>query len=157
MALYSELPVYKATYDLLLGIFRFTKDFGKEYKYTVGESLKKETIELLTLIYRANVKRDKQEVLQEARERIEVIRLFIRLMKDMQQISVKQFVQINESVENVSKQLSGWQKDGLKNILKVFQKKIGISLWECLLIMQMLLVSKVCVAATNTNYFFYFL
>ena len=49
-------------------------------------------------------------MLQEARERIEVIRLFIRLMKDMQQISVKQFVQINESVENVSKQLSGWQK-----------------------------------------------
>jgi hypothetical protein len=44
MALYSELPVYKATYDLLLAIFRFTKDFGKEYKYTVGESLKKETI-----------------------------------------------------------------------------------------------------------------
>jgi|GEM_PF-1576384 len=58
-----------------MAIFRFTKDFGKEYKYTVGESLKKETTELLTLIYRANVKRDKQEVLQEARERIEVIRL----------------------------------------------------------------------------------
>ena len=92
---------------MLLAIFRFTKDFSKEYKYTVGEILKKETIELLTLIYRANVKRDKQEVLQEARERIEVIRLFIRLMKDMQQISVKQFVQINEVVENVSKQLSG--------------------------------------------------
>lgn len=31
----------------------------------VGERLKKETIELLTLIYRANVKRDKKEVLQE--------------------------------------------------------------------------------------------
>ena len=110
MALYSDLLVYKSTYDLLLAIFRFTKDFSKEYKYTVGESLKKETIELLTLIYRANVKRDKQKVLQEARERIEVIRLFIRLMKDMQQISVKQFVQINEVVENVSKQLSGRQK-----------------------------------------------
>jgi hypothetical protein len=72
MALYGELPVYKATCDLLLAIFRFTKDFGKEYKYTVGESLIKETIELFTLIYRANVKRDKQEVLQEARERIEL-------------------------------------------------------------------------------------
>ena len=92
MALFSDLPVYKATYDLLLGIFRFTKDFSKDYKYTVGESIKKETIELLTLIYRANVIRDKNEVLQEARERIEVIRLFIRLMKDMQQISIKQFI-----------------------------------------------------------------
>lgn len=44
MALYSEPPVDKATNDLLLAIFRFTKDFGKEYKYTVGKGLKKETI-----------------------------------------------------------------------------------------------------------------
>ena len=51
MGLYSELPVYKATYDLLLAVFQFTKGFAKEYKYTVGESLKKETIDLLTLIY----------------------------------------------------------------------------------------------------------
>jgi hypothetical protein len=41
MALYDELPVYKATYDLLVGIFAFTKDFGKEYKYTVCGNLKK--------------------------------------------------------------------------------------------------------------------
>ena len=108
--MHSDLPVYKATYDLLLGIFLFTKNFSKEYKYTVGESLKKETIDLLTLIFRANVKRDKYEVLQEARERIEVIRLFIRLMKDMQQISIQNFVQINDKVEMVSKQLTGWQK-----------------------------------------------
>jgi hypothetical protein len=50
MELYSELPVYKATCDLLLGVFKLTKEFGKEYKYTVGESIKKGTIELLTLI-----------------------------------------------------------------------------------------------------------
>lgn len=49
----------KATFDLLLAIFRFTKDFGKDYNYTVGESIKKATIELLTLIYRDNVQRDK--------------------------------------------------------------------------------------------------
>jgi hypothetical protein len=67
MGLYSELPFYKASYDLLLAVFQFTKGFAKEYKYTVGESLKKETIDLLTLIYRANVIRDKMEVLQEAK------------------------------------------------------------------------------------------
>ena len=110
MKLHNELPVYKATYDLLLDVFKFTKEFGKEYKYTVGESLKKHTIDLLTLIYRANSRKDKQEVLQEARELIEVIRLFVRLMKDMQQISLKRFVEINLKIENVSKQLSGWQR-----------------------------------------------
>jgi hypothetical protein len=45
-------------------MFRFTKDFAKEYKYTVGESLKKETIELITLIYPDNSRTDKQETLQ---------------------------------------------------------------------------------------------
>lgn len=110
MALHYDLPVYKACYDLLMEIFMFTKGFGKEFKFTVGESLKKETIELLTLIFRANSRRDKDAVLQEARERIEVIRLFIRLMKDMQQINLKKFVEVNVKVEMVSKQLAGWQK-----------------------------------------------
>ena len=110
MAQYDELPVYKATYDLLLEMFRFTKDFHKEFKYTVGESLKKETIELITLIYRANSRVDKQVTLQTAREHIEVIRLLIRLMKDMNQINLKRFVEVNTRVENVSKQLTGWQK-----------------------------------------------
>jgi hypothetical protein len=110
MAQYNELPVYKATYDLLLAIFQFTKDFSKEYKYTVGESLKKETLELLTLIYRANTKHQKNDVLQMAREQIEVIRLLIRVMKDMKQISLEKFVRINTVVEDVSKQLTGWQK-----------------------------------------------
>ena len=110
MGLHYDLPVYKACYDLLLEIFQFTKDFSKEYKYTVGESLKKQTVDLLTLIFRANSRKDKEQVLQEARESIEVIRLFIRLMKDMHQISLKRFVQVNKKVEDVSKQLTGWQK-----------------------------------------------
>lgn len=93
-----------------MSIFQFTRDFNREYKYTVGESLKKETIELLTLIYRANSKYQKAEILQTAREQIEVIRLLIRLMKDMKQISLGKFVKINVVVENVSKQLTGWQK-----------------------------------------------
>ena len=50
MAKYDELLVYKARYDLLFEIFRYTKNFTEEYKYTIGESLKKETVELITLI-----------------------------------------------------------------------------------------------------------
>ena len=77
MSSYQELPVYKSTYDLLLGIFQFTKGFSKEYKYTVGETLKKQTLDLLVLVYRANTRKDKIAVLQEAREHIEVIRLLL--------------------------------------------------------------------------------
>ena len=116
MANYNDLPVYKSTYDLLIAIFHFTKNFSKEYKYTVGESIKKEALELITLIYRANSKKDKIKIIAEAREKIEVLRLFIRLMKDMKEISLKQFVQVNKHIENVSKQLTGWQKSQGKKL-----------------------------------------
>ena len=95
---------------MLLKIFKFVKEFTKEYKYSVGESIKKETMDLITLIFSANSKTEKKETLQSAREKIEVIRLFVRLMKDLQQINVKKFVLINTKIENVSKQLTGWQK-----------------------------------------------
>lgn len=87
MATYDNLPVYKVGYDMLVEIFRFTQNFSREYKYTLGESLKKETIELITLIYRANSHTDKHPTLQTAREHIEVS-LLVRLMKDLQQISL---------------------------------------------------------------------
>ena len=73
MKLHSDLPVYKATYDLLLAIFQFSKDFSKAYKYTVGESLKKEAINLIIGIFKATTVRDKAKVIEKGREHIEVI------------------------------------------------------------------------------------
>jgi len=110
MALYDELPVFKASYDLLLEIFRFTANFTREYKFTIGEKLKNETLALIVLVYKANSSKTKTEIIQEAREQIELIRLLIRLLKDLKQISLNSFVIINKQVENVSKQLTGWQK-----------------------------------------------
>jgi hypothetical protein len=89
---------------LLLCIFEFTKSLIKEFKYSVGESLKKEVIDLLILIYRVNLRQDKGVLLEEAEERIEVIQLLIKLMQDLHQISIKNFVNINSTVEEVSKQ-----------------------------------------------------
>jgi len=110
MANYDHLPVYKVSYELLVELFRFTKDFSREFKYTLGESIKNETIEMITNIYRANSQYAKKERLQSARENIETIRLFLRLLKDLQQISLKKFVFLNEKIESVSKQLTAWQK-----------------------------------------------
>ncbi len=110
MATYNNLPVYKTSYDFLVDIFNYTKHFNQEYKYTIGESIKKETIDLITNIYRANSSHSKKELLQSARENLEVVRLYLRLIKDLKQINLKKFIVLNEKIESVSKQLSAWQK-----------------------------------------------
>ena len=110
MAIYSELPVYKESYDLLVDLFRFAKNFSREYKYTIGESIKKETIEMMMCIFRANRTRSKTSLILQARDHVEVIRLLLRVCKDLRQISLKKFVHLNESIESVSKQLCAWQR-----------------------------------------------
>ncbi len=110
MTTYNNLPVYRASYDLLLDLFRFTKDFSREYKYTLGESIKKETVEMISNIYRANSSfTNRKEKIQSARENVEVIRLFLRLLKDLKQVGLEKFVALNEKLESVSKQLYCWQ------------------------------------------------
>jgi len=108
MTLYYNLPVYKQSYDLLLGIFKLTKDFNREYKYTIGEELKKETTAMIINIYRANYGKDRVEHIASARENIEVIRLLVRLMKDLKQIKVDKIAKLNLSIEELSKQLTAW-------------------------------------------------
>lgn len=111
MTTYDNLPVYKASYDLLVEVFLFTKDFSKEYKYTVGESIKKEILEMMTNVFRANSSVEKRKVcIQTARENCETIRLFLRLLKDLRQINIPKFVSLNEKIETVSKQLFAWKK-----------------------------------------------
>ena len=108
MALYYKLPVYKASYELVLALFASSNNFAREYKYTIGQQLKDEGLALVKNIYRANRARDKAPALDDARENIEMIRLFLRLMQDFRQVSLKKFVEMNMAIEIVSKQLVAW-------------------------------------------------
>ena len=108
MTMYYNLPVYKQSYDLFLEIFKLTKEFNREYKYTIGEELKKEMTAVIINIYRANYGKERHYHIEKARENIEVVRLFIRLLKDLKQIKVEKIAKLNLSIEELSKQLTAW-------------------------------------------------
>jgi len=68
MALYYDLPVFKDVYKLILLIFEYTKDFPKEYKYTLGQDLKRDGISLVRSIYRGNKAKNKIDCLETLKE-----------------------------------------------------------------------------------------
>jgi hypothetical protein len=110
MALYFDLPVYKKTYDLLLDLFNLSSNLPKAYKYTLGERIQLEAIEVIVNIYKANTNIEKLEYISKSREHIEIIRLIVRILYDTKQISLKRMIFINKIIEEISKQLVGWQK-----------------------------------------------
>lgn len=110
MAIYDNLPVFKDTYDLLLQIIRMSMNLQRDFRYTIGERLKIEIMDLCIYIYKANGSYEKQEFIKQARERMVVVKLQVRVLHDVKQISVKQFAMLADKMESISKQLASWEK-----------------------------------------------
>ena len=114
MAQYEHLPIYKQTYDLLLRIMTATKNFPREYKYTLGQKLKDEVIELVVLIYRANSVRDKERHISAILERVQVVQLMIRLAHDMKILPRRHYAALAEMTDMLARQAGGWLKSSGK-------------------------------------------
>ena len=64
MALYYELQVFKDVYTLVQKVFLYTQEFPREYKYTLGQDMKRDAIQLVRSIYRANKAKEKRAYLE---------------------------------------------------------------------------------------------
>ena len=109
MALFYDLPVYKDTYKLILLVYGITKEFPREYKYTLGQDMKHDAILLVRSIYRANRSMDKTQYLEEFLDNFEILKLEIRLCVDMKILSPKQQSETEFLLESIGKQITGWK------------------------------------------------
>ncbi len=114
MAQYQHLPIYKQTYDILLRTMVATKDFPREYKFTLGQKIKDELIELVILIYRANSAIDKKQHIESILERVQAIQLLMRLSHDMKILSRRHYAALSEMTDSLAKQAQGWLKSSGK-------------------------------------------
>ncbi|NHR08379.1 four helix bundle protein [Chromobacterium haemolyticum] len=110
MALHTQLPIYKVTYDLLALITKLTASMPRDFKRSLGDDLRKECVTLSILVYRANAARNKVPHLVELLEHLQVVELTLRLSVDMRLISHGQYAAAIELTDKVGKQAQGWRK-----------------------------------------------
>lgn len=109
MALYYDLPVYRDTYKLVLKIFTMTQDFSREYKYTLGQDMKRDALQLVRNIYRANKITKRHEHLEAFLDDFELLKLEIRLCVDMKILPIKQQAGFSLLMDSIGKQITGWR------------------------------------------------
>jgi len=93
---------------MLLRIMQLIKHFPREYKYTLGEKIQKEAIDLILSIYKANHKERRESAIQEMLEHIQLLGLFLRISHDLKLISMEHYAQVVEMIDDVSRQSQGW-------------------------------------------------
>ena len=74
MALHTQLPIYRAAYGLLDRVTDLVKNMSRDFKRSIGEKISAECIEIIVLVYRANVATDKSPHLTELIERQQLFR-----------------------------------------------------------------------------------
>ena len=89
MALYYDLTVYKDVYRLALVLFEATGHFAREYKYTLGQDMKRDVLTLVRYLYRANKATSKREHLEAFLDDFELLKVEVRLSTDLHLITIK--------------------------------------------------------------------
>ena len=109
MALYYDLPVFQDVYRLVLLLFQYTTNFPREYKFTLGQDMKRDGIVLVRSIYRANKAREKEQYLEQFLDDFELLKLEIRLAVDLRLITIKQQAELTLLRSGIGKQITGWR------------------------------------------------
>ena len=110
MALHTQLPIYRAAYDLLDVVVDLAKNMPRDFKASIGGKLRDEVVAVTILIFRANTARDKGPHLQSLTERLQVAELMLRLARDKKLISIPQYARAVELTTGIGKQCSGWRR-----------------------------------------------
>jgi hypothetical protein len=115
MARYEHLPIYKTAMDLAVYLEQVVRNFSRYHKYTLGSELRQQSRELVTVIIRANSRRDKLPVLSELRERLEGLLVLLRIGQEVR--AFQNFTAYGRAAElavALGRQNEGWIKSQSK-------------------------------------------
>ena len=91
-------------------VFQVVKNFNKEYKHTLWEKIKNNVLDVVIYIFEANTSLDKKPILQNIKDKIETIKILIRITRDLKITSLSKIWEIILLIDSISKQLNGWIK-----------------------------------------------
>ena len=114
----DTLPIFLETYKLLEELYRVTANFPREYKFSLGQDIQKDTMDLFRCIYRANTHQNKIVYLEDFAAGFETVRLQIRLAHELHIISDRKFAHLSLMAESIGKQSTAWRKHEISRLNK---------------------------------------
>lgn len=100
--IYNKMYLFKGTYEFSKYILNLVSKFSKAYKFSFGTRLTNAVLDIseLSYLYAYNIKEIDTNRLQ---KQILLLRFHTRLANGLRQISQKQFLYINQNIENLLK------------------------------------------------------
>lgn len=106
----SGIPILKRAYDLYRTFHTYRKTVPKQDRFTIYERSEQLIIDLLECFFQAGYAAEAQKAtfLQHASVKLNILRLFVRLMKDTKTLDTKKYVALQEIIDEIGRMLGGW-------------------------------------------------
>ena len=107
----TDLPVVLVKwYEYLKWLMERIDQFPKNQRYLLGQRLADAALDILELLVDASYARQKSSQLEKANRKMEVLRWLVRLAKDRNLLSSRQFEFSSRSLTECGKMVGGWLK-----------------------------------------------
>jgi len=105
-----DIPIFKKSYDLYKTLHEYRKVIPKKDRFTVFERCEHTMLDVLEAILLASSQRkeEKAPTLEQASLKLNVLRVFVRLLKDIKAIDTKKYVTLEAMIDEVGRMLGGW-------------------------------------------------
>ena len=111
MVLYNQLPIYRDSYVLLTEVYKETSRFPRDYKYTLGQDMKRDCLSLFRDLYGANIDvENRSKHLEKFLTSFELLKIEMRLCVDLNIMSIRKLAEISLIMDSIAKQAKGWRK-----------------------------------------------
>ena len=111
MALSEELPIYKASYDLLEQLVDLAKDLPKFFRYSVGTRMVDLCLDMLAQIYRANMKQESRvEALTDLLVSHRQLLMLLRVCYHQKALSTGRYANIMKLTDSIGRQATAWRQ-----------------------------------------------
>lgn len=107
----KESPIFVKTYDFTKWLLEHTIKFPKSQRFVMAKRIEEAILNFYDLLLLA-VKEgnDKKSILQKASFELERVRHYMRLCKDLNILSIKQYEYSSRDIVEIGRLLGGWLK-----------------------------------------------
>ena len=116
----QDYPIFRSALELCVYIETIVKSFDKYHKYTIGEDMRKFSKDMIFIINRIGLVKNKESALTKLRDRCEDMKMLLLIAKELKAFkSFKQFEHSSKLSVDVCKQSQAWLKNRSSNVARV--------------------------------------
>ena len=107
-----EPSLIKKTYQFYLQSHWVLNKFPKKYRYSLAVKIENNLLEIIELIFLANVniKNLREPIIHRASAKCDLLRIFLRLASDLNLINAHQYLNLQNQLSEIGKMIGGWLK-----------------------------------------------